>query len=114
MARSSATRIVRDRTAIFFLFLLPVMIVFVIGTSTSGFDELDVGVVDAGSGPLGAQLVERLEATEALDVTTYDAVGGMRTDLRAGPSTPASCFPPGWTPRSAPAATCSSPCSPTR
>ena len=84
MARSSATRITRDRTAIFFLFLLPVMIVFVIGTSTSGFDELDVGVVDDGAGPLGAQLVEALEANEALEVTTYETVDGMRTDLRRG------------------------------
>ena len=84
MARSSATRIVRDRTAIFFLFLLPVMIVFVIGTSTSGFDELAVGVVDDGAGPIGAQLVEALDATEALEVATYDSTDGMRTDLRRG------------------------------
>ncbi len=84
MARSSATRIARDRTAFFFLFVLPVMIVFVIGTSTSGFDELQIGVVDEGAGPIGAHLVDALDANDALEVVTYDGVADLRTDLRRG------------------------------
>lgn len=82
MARASALRLLRDRTYIFFLLILPVAIILIVGATVSGFDEFRVGVVDEGSGSLGGDLLDALEDDPALDVTVYDTVDGLRTDLR--------------------------------
>lgn len=82
MAWASALRLARDRTSLFFIFVLPVAVILIVGATVSGFDEFRVGVVDEASGPLGADLLATLEDDPALEVTVYDTVDGLRTDLR--------------------------------
>jgi ABC-2 type transport system permease protein len=77
-------RLLADRTALFFLVVLPIMVILLIGASVGGFRTLRVAVVDQGAGPLGAELVTALEATASLEVGRLDDLDEARTQLRRG------------------------------
>lgn len=65
-------RVFRDRTAIFFMFVFPFMIILAIGAVFgSGFVPV-LGVVSDASGPLGIELVSKLERTDGLEVRPFD------------------------------------------
>lgn len=64
-------RIARDRMALFFVVVLPIVIILVIGVTVRGFSTFRVGVVDLGSGPAGHELVTALEHTSNLEVHRY-------------------------------------------
>ena len=55
MAGSALRRLARDRLALFFIVLLPVVIILIIGLTfgDAGSERLPVGVVDQGAGRLG-------------------------------------------------------------
>ena len=55
MAGSALRRLARDRLALFFIVLLPVIIILIIGLTfgDAGSERLPVGVVDQGAGRLG-------------------------------------------------------------
>ena len=74
MAGSALRRLARDRLALFFIVLLPVVIILIIGLTfgDAGSQRLPVGVVDQGAGPLGGELRAGLEASPALDARAYD------------------------------------------
>jgi ABC-2 type transport system permease protein len=82
MAAVALRRLVRDRTALGFLVVLPVLVIVVVGSTVSGFDEFDVGVVDGGGGPLAAELVDDLEGAGPFAIDTFDDLGAARTALR--------------------------------
>lgn len=79
-------RVVRDRTFLFFIVLLPVLIILLIGVTISGNDAIRVGVVGERStslaGQLAQQLASRLDADPALTVESLAsrdaAVGALR------------------------------------
>jgi ABC-2 type transport system permease protein len=80
LAGSGLRRLARDRLALFFLVLLPVVIILIVGLAfgDAASPRLPVGVVDQGAGPLGGELRAALEASPALDARGYadaDAVG---------------------------------------
>ncbi|HEV7206618.1 MAG TPA: ABC transporter permease [Jatrophihabitans sp.] len=78
-------RLVRDRTAMFFVVVLPVVVILIIGLTARGFDKLRVGVVvPDGSGPLATQLAEELGHDPTLTTTTYTDAAAARTGLRRG------------------------------
>jgi ABC-2 type transport system permease protein len=85
MAGVTLRRLARDRLALFFIVLLPVVIILVIGvTFGDGSDRLPVGVVDQGGGPLGAELQADLAASPALDPRGYDSPDALRKAVRRG------------------------------
>lgn len=93
---NNVRRMLRDRTNLFFVFLLPTLIILVIGSVFGGGFTPRVGVVSVDSGQLGEALVADIAAEEALEVTTYrqrqsvlDAL--QRDDLEAG-----VIVPPGY------------------
>ncbi len=71
IARASLRRIVRDRTALFFLLVLPVFVILIIGASVRGFTVFKVGVVNEGAGPIGQQLTTALRQSPDLNVHVY-------------------------------------------
>lgn len=78
-------RVLRDRTAAFFVAVLPVVIMIVIGTTFGGVtSDLPVGVVDLDAGPSSRQLVAELDRSGALEVEAYTDEGDLRTDVRTG------------------------------
>jgi ABC-2 type transport system permease protein len=85
MAGVTLRRLARDRLALFFMVLPPVVIILVIGvTFGDGSERLPVGVVDQGGGPLGAELEADLAASPALDPRGYDNLDALRKAVRRG------------------------------
>ncbi|MFD5856829.1 ABC transporter permease [Streptomyces chartreusis] len=76
-------RVLRDRTALFFMVLLPVAIIVVIGVTVSGFDQFRVGLVPASqAGPVARELTSDLEDAPGLRTRTYATTEAARTALR--------------------------------
>ena len=79
----SLRRLLRDRTALFFLVLLPLVVILVIGATVNNASTLRVGVVAGDPGPLTAELIADLRAAPATDVRSYGDEDAARTALRA-------------------------------
>jgi len=82
IAANQMQRTARDRTALFFSLVLPVVIIVVIGTTFGGASALDVGVVDQDGSAASRALVAALDRRAGLDVTAYGSVGAMRPEVR--------------------------------
>lgn len=84
-ARVEWTRFFRDRIAMFSTIALPIVLVLLIGLSFGqGGSRLPVGVLTDSPGPLGAQLVQALDESPAIDVTVYDDQRDLYRDIRMG------------------------------
>jgi ABC-2 type transport system permease protein len=100
-------RIVRDRTALFFMIVLPIAVILIIGATVRGFSTFRIGVVDDGAGQAGRQMITALTRSPDLQVRTYPNVSaaaravarseistavilpsGMDSALRAGKAVP--------------------------
>ncbi|WP_405539760.1 ABC transporter permease [Streptomyces sp. NBC_00075] len=76
-------RALRDRGALFFMVLLPVAIIVVLGVTISGFDVFRVGVVPAARpGPVAQELTADLRQAPGLRTHTYESAADARTALR--------------------------------
>ncbi|HYN19236.1 MAG TPA: ABC transporter permease, partial [Actinomycetes bacterium] len=86
MAGSALRSLSRDRLALFFLVLLPVVIIAVIGLAfgDAGSERVPVGVADEGGGRLGSELRAELDASPALDPRAYEDVEALRGAVRRG------------------------------
>ncbi|WP_327714312.1 ABC transporter permease [Streptomyces sp. NBC_00490] len=83
VTRATVARAFRDRTALFFMVLLPVAIIVVIGVTVSGFDQFRVGLVPAAvSGPVAEELVTGIEEAPGLRTRTYETAADARSALR--------------------------------
>lgn len=83
VTRATVARVFRDRTALFFMVLLPVAIIVVIGVTVSGFDQFRIGLVPAAqAGPVAQELTSDLEEAPGLRSRTYDTAADARTALR--------------------------------
>ncbi|MBS3957583.1 MAG: ABC transporter permease [Clostridiales bacterium] len=72
IARMAVTRLLRDRSNIFFVFMLPMMIILVLGTAFgSGFDA-KVGVLAEGEGALSREIVGGIAALDGVEVIEYE------------------------------------------
>lgn len=74
-------RLVRDRTGVFFIFIFPFLIILALGAAFGAGFEPTLGVVSHGSGGLGEDLRERLEATENLRVRAFADEPTLRTAI---------------------------------
>ena len=86
IALNSLRRLLRDRIALFFILLLPVMIIFLIGIAVfgagGGANKGQVGVIDKGSGPLGEELVSTLKKSKLIELSSYESTATLRKDIR--------------------------------
>ena len=83
IAGSSLRRLFRDRSNIFFVLILPLLLVLVIGSVFGGGFSPAVGVV-APDDPLARELVDELEAAEGIDVIVYDDEAGLLSAVERG------------------------------
>ncbi len=74
LATVSIRRQLRDRRAVLFLIVLPVLMIVILGNSLSGFTTYRVGVVDLGAGTTGQQIEQAIARTGDLEVTRYASV----------------------------------------
>lgn len=90
-------RIGRDRLALFFILVLPVVVIIVIGATFGSFpSSFTVGVIDLDGSPVSAGLVSGLDDSSALQVTTYQDQGVLERDLRTGRRNAGLIIPPGY------------------
>ncbi|HEX8803666.1 MAG TPA: ABC transporter permease, partial [Acidimicrobiales bacterium] len=74
----------RDRTALFFALVLPVLIILVIGTTFGGAEALRLGVVDHDGSDRSADLVASLDGADGIAVETVGSLDDLRREVRAG------------------------------
>ncbi|WP_436498337.1 ABC transporter permease [Actinokineospora sp. HUAS TT18] len=88
-------RLIRDKTAVFFMVLLPTVIILVIGATMADAGRLRVGVVAADTTGLAGELVAELHATAGVDVRDLADEETARTALRRGELDAAVVVPAG-------------------
>ncbi len=93
--RISLLRIARDRTALFFMVLLPVLVILIIGASVRGFGTFRVGVVDLGAGNAGRQLITALAHAPNIAVMSYTTVEAADTAVARSEVNTAVVLPAG-------------------
>ncbi len=86
IARNGIRRFMNDRTALFFTVAFPLLLILVVGTATSGFadTEFGVGIVSSGDGRLEAGLVKALEASDRIELETFDDRESLAKAVRRG------------------------------
>ncbi|MBE0477170.1 MAG: ABC transporter permease [Coriobacteriia bacterium] len=72
IARISVTRVIRDRSNIFFVFMLPMMLILVLGATFGGGFEPRVGVQGGEGGPLARELAEGVSDLGAMEVSRWE------------------------------------------
>src|SRR5690606_9865929 len=77
-------RLVRDRTALFFLVILPIVVIVIIGSSMTSDQAFRVGLVVPGSSTGAERISAALRAQGSLEVREMDDVEQGRTALRRG------------------------------
>lgn len=98
MAGSALRRLARDRLALFFLVLLPVVIIAIIGITfgDAASGRLPVGIADEGAGPVGDELRAALAASPALDPRAYDDTDALAKAVRRGVVSAGVVLPAGY------------------
>ncbi len=85
IARVSLLRVLRDRGNLFFVFLMPLIIILAMGLAFGGSGHLRLGVVRAGAGPLGDALVEAVtQADLEVELRERATIEELRSDVEAG------------------------------
>jgi ABC-2 type transport system permease protein len=84
MAGASLRRLSRDRTAMFFMVVMPVFVILVIGTVSAQPDRFRVGLVAPAASAEGDELGRALDAAPGLKVHRSEDLDTARTALRRG------------------------------
>jgi len=96
IALNDLRRVARDRVALFFIVVLPVVIIVLIGTTFGGDQGFDVAVLDRDGSTAAEELVEALDRGDGVSVTSYDSVTEMRRDIRTGTMAAGLMVPAGY------------------
>lgn len=86
----------RRRTNIFFLFIIPMLLIVVIGVANGGAGRAQIGVVSAGSGALGQDLVNRLEKVQSINVVSVADSATLQTEVSRGDLSGGVVIPSGY------------------
>ena len=87
IAGASLRRLLRDRLGLFFIVLLPIVMILVIGATVRGQSEFRVGVTAGAAvenGSLAAGLADALRASTSIDARAYDDEAAVRDGIRRG------------------------------
>lgn len=96
IAGVSLRRMLRDRTGMFFIVLLPVVVILVIGVTVGGQSTVRVAVVDLDHGPVAADLVHDLDSAAGITLVRIDDAEAARTAVRRGQQDVAVVIPAGY------------------
>jgi len=81
IARASVLRVVRDRTAMFFIVVLPIVLIVLVGAIAHGVTSFRVGVLDLDSTGPSRALVADLARTPGVTVTRFSSLHALDTAL---------------------------------
>jgi len=97
IARVNLLRVVRDRANLFFVFLLPLIIIVALGTAFGGAERSRLGVVRADVGALGQELLELIAAGDvAVDVRERSTLAELEDGVATGELQVGLVIPPGY------------------
>jgi ABC-2 type transport system permease protein len=82
IAGNSVRRLLRDRSNLFFVFVLPLVLLFVIGLVFGGAFVPKVAIVVPDDAPLAADLVATIESVDDLDVVMVETESKARDEVR--------------------------------
>jgi ABC-2 type transport system permease protein len=80
---ASLRRLLRDRVGLFFMVLLPIVLILVIGATVQGQQEFRIGVTGTG-GPLTERLVADLGESSSIDARPFASEATARDAMRRG------------------------------
>lgn len=85
IAQVNLVRLLRDRMGLFFIFLLPVVLIVVLGTMYGGSTAPRLGIVSAGSGALGTELVGAITNGDMrLEIREFVSEQDLRSSVESG------------------------------
>ena len=84
LAAAELRRMLRDRTSMFFVVLLPIVVILLVGVTVHGANQMRVAVVNGNGGPLAQHLVTTLDASSGIKVRSDLSLASARTSLRRG------------------------------
>jgi ABC-2 type transport system permease protein len=84
LAAAELRRLLRDRTSLFFIVLLPIVIILLIGVTITGNREVRIAVVNGDRGPLARHLVHTLDAASGIKTRTDLSRADAATEVRRG------------------------------
>lgn len=84
IARASIQRLLRDRTALFFIIVLPVVIIVIVGAVVRGYNTFQVGVLDLDATGAGPALVGELQHTSGLAISSYPSAAALDKAVARG------------------------------
>ncbi len=97
IATVNIRRLLRDRTGLFFIFVLPVVLIIVLGTIFGGRVAPRMGIVAVDSGTLGAELVEAIRGGSVrLELKEPASVEELRAGVESGTLEIGVIIPPGY------------------
>lgn len=97
IAEANLRRLFRDRIGLFFIFVLPIVIIVVLGTVFGGRNAPRLGVLIADDGPLTGALVETIRGGEVrLEVRTMPDEATLRSAVEEGSLELGVIVPPGY------------------
>jgi ABC-2 type transport system permease protein len=96
IAAVNLRRFSRDRGNIFFVFIFPMLLILVLGSAFGGSLDARLGVYADGSGALGEDLVERLDADRSVTVVKSGSIGSLQTAVERGELEAAIVVPAGY------------------
>lgn len=96
IAGTNLRRLGRDRTALVLTLLLPLVLILFIGQATQRFETAPLGLHVGQDGPLAAELADRLEGLEGVDVERYDSEQTLRAGVRRGAVLAGVAIPEGY------------------
>jgi ABC-2 type transport system permease protein len=79
IAQASGRRLLRDKRALFFTIILPIVLIVVVGAVAQGFNTFKIGMVDLDQSHASRQLAVDLEHTAGLSVVSYPGVSVLKT-----------------------------------
>ncbi|MEI8332762.1 MAG: ABC transporter permease [Chloroflexota bacterium] len=97
IAQVNLVRMLRDRTGLFFVFLLPIVLIVVLGTMYGGRTAPRLGIVSADAGLLGDELVTSItDGDMELEIKAFTDAADLRNAVETGTIELGLVVPPGY------------------
>jgi ABC-2 type transport system permease protein len=72
IALTGVRRLLRDRSNIFFVFILPMLLILLLGAAFGGGFEARVGILSVNAGALGEDLADHIEMVDSVTTSAWD------------------------------------------
>ena len=96
IAVTNLRRTLRERVALFFLFVFPMLMILVLGMAFGGDSQPRIGVVGERADPLAAALLDRLSDADGIAVRTLPTESDLRSAVERGELEAGLVIPAGY------------------